>query len=170
MTQKGNKVLIYLGFEYVCFRAAGETITWRCRQSRQMKCHAMIRTAENRIVQMPIAHCHDSCPQKLEVNAAKLEMKESMKSVGATSRNVIGSVLSKVNNETLVHMPKKSSLSRNLQNFRKKDNFSNPTTIQFSIPEKFRELILHDSGENDPDRILAFGDKGLLSQLDSETI
>lgn len=93
-----------------------------------------------------------------------------MKSVGATARNVIGSVLSKVNNETLVYMAKKSSLSRNLQNFRKTDHLPNPTTIQFSIPEKFRELTLHDSGENDPDRILAFGDKGLLGQIDSGTI
>jgi hypothetical protein len=46
----------------------------------------------------------------------------------------------------------------------------NPTTINVDIPEKYSQLVLHDSGVHDPDRILVLGDKELLVELNKDTI
>ena len=67
-------------------------------------------------------------------------------------------------------MPKQSSLARNLLNHRKDGNLPNPTTINVDIPEKYSQLVLHDSGVDDPDRILVLGDKELLVELNKDTI
>jgi len=44
----------------------------------------------------------------------------------------------------------------------------NPS-INIDIPEKYIQLILHDSSVNNPDRILALGDKELLLELNKNT-
>ena len=37
-----------------------------------------------------------------------------------------------------------------------------PTSRNFEIPQKFQDILLHDSGVNDPNRILAFGNMEML--------
>ncbi|XP_021920177.1 broad-complex core protein isoforms 1/2/3/4/5-like isoform X7 [Zootermopsis nevadensis] len=74
-SQKGNKVLTFLGFEYLYFRTINGVLTWRCRQSRSVKCNSIMKTKDGNIVQPPTEHCHDSCPQKAEANIAKSKMR-----------------------------------------------------------------------------------------------
>lgn len=171
-SQGGNEVLSYQGFEYLYFRNNNGVLTWRCRQNRAMKCHANIKTHNNTIVRPPMDHCHDACcPQKVEANLARSLMKQAMKSaVSATPRNVMGSVLSHVSSDVLAHVPKQSSLSRTLLRHRKDGNVPNPGTINFVIPDKYTDFVLHDSGVNDPDRILILGDFELLNELNKDTI
>jgi hypothetical protein len=59
---------------------------------------------------------------------------------------------------------------RNLLNHRKDGHLPNPTTINFDIPEKYSQLVLHDSGVDDPHRILVLGDTELLVKLNKDTI
>jgi len=118
----------------------------------------------------PTKHCHDSCPQKAEANMALVSMRQDMKSTNTTPLNVLGNGLSKLSNEVLANLPKKSSLERNLLNHRTDDHLINPTTVNFSIPETYSDLILYDTGMNDPNRILAFGSKDLLVELNKGTI
>ena len=40
-----------------------------------------------------------------------------------------------------------------------------PLDRHFQVPDKYREFLLHDSGESDPERILAFADKFMLNYL-----
>ena len=146
-------------------------IVFSTRQNRAMKCHANIKTHNNTIVRPPTDHCHDACPQKVEANLARSLMKQAMKSaVSATPRNVMGSVLSHVSSDVLAHIPKQSSLSRTLLRHRKDGNVPNPGTINFVIPDKYTDFVLHDSGVNDPDRILILGDFELLNELNKDTI
>lgn len=170
--QRGNTVLTYLGFEYNKFRENNITnvVTWRCRQYKSSRCKAFIKTNEGNIVGAPSTHSHDSCPQKANANIAMRKMKERIKHVGATPRNVIGNELIGLTNDVLAHLPKQSSITRNLLRHKKGDHLPNPNTPDFQIPEKYANLILHDSGIEDPDRILAIGDLDLMQTLDGNTI
>jgi hypothetical protein len=129
-----------------------------------------LKTKDGNIVQQPTEHCHDSCPQKAEANVARSKMRQEMRGVSATPRNVMGNVLSVFSNNVLAHMPKQSSLSRNLLNHRRYGHLPSPATINFDIPEKYSQLVLHDSGVDDPERILVLGDKELLVQLKKDTV
>jgi hypothetical protein len=46
----------------------------------------------------------------------------------------------------------------------------NPKNINVDIPEKYSQLVLHDSGVDYPDRILVLGNKELLVELNKDTI
>jgi hypothetical protein len=67
-----------------------------------------------------------------------------MRVFSATPRNVMGNVLSELSNDVLAHMPKQSSLAKNLPNHRKDGHLPNPTTINYDNPEKYSQLVLHD--------------------------
>jgi predicted esterase YcpF (UPF0227 family) len=68
-----------------------------------------MKTKDGNIVQ-PNEHGHDSCPQNAEANVARSKMRQDMRVVSATPRNVMGNVLSELSNYVLAHMPKQSSL------------------------------------------------------------
>jgi hypothetical protein len=129
-----------------------------------------MKTKDGDIVQEPTGHCHDSGPQKAAANVARSKMKEDMRAVNATPRLVMGNVLLGLGNEVLAHMPKQSSIARNLRHNRSRGTLPNPKSINFDIPEKYSELILHDSGVNDPARILVLGDRKLVLELKKDTI
>lgn len=164
--------MTYLGFEYNKFRENKTTavITWRCKQHKSSRCRAFIRTSEGKVVGGPSAHSHDSCPQKAKANIAMRRMKECIKNAGATARNVLGNELIGLTTDVLDHLPKQSSIIRSLLRHKQSDHMPNPSTPGFSIPEKYAPLILHDSGEDDPDRILAVGDFDLMQMLEQNTI
>jgi len=77
-----------------------------------------------------------------------------------------------VSKEIQAHMPKKSSITRKLNRVKKAggNHTPNPDTAQFKIPEEYMHMILHDSGEDDPNRILAIGEPNLLVELQKDTI
>jgi hypothetical protein len=55
-------------------------------------------------------------------------------------------------------------------NTQKGGHLPNPTTIKFDIPEKYSQLVLHDTGVDDPEISLVLGDKELLVELKKHTI
>ncbi|XP_065160730.1 uncharacterized protein [Atheta coriaria] len=169
-SERGKPILIYAGFEYLQFRVKENIIVWRCRQSRSAKCHAQMKTSNNEIIEEPTTHCHDSCPQKIEAQKALIRMKEVMTDIGATPRDAIGALMATVHNDVLTHLPKQSSLQRNLCRHRQAGQLPNPTTSAFDMPAKYAPLILHDTGRDDPERILVLGDSALLMQLNQEEI
>lgn len=170
-TQKGNQVLLYQGHEYTKYRENGSgVITWRCRFYFATKCRAFLRTRTRNIIGEVPQHCHDSNPQKSQANILKTTMKQDMKAVGATPRNVMGNILSGVNMDVLAHLPKLSSLTRSLFKHKETTHIPNPSTTDFRIPGQYADLILHDTGADDPERILAIGNADMLSQLDKDII
>ena len=173
-SQRGHMVLVYKDFEYIKLKEDknSDVITWRCRQyhTRTNHCKAFIKTNKNDVIVEPTSHTHDSCPQKAKANIAVSQMKTGIKCVGATSKNVIGSVLINVSNDVLQHIPKQSSLSRTLMRHREESHIPIPTITIFDIPEKYIHLVLYGSGKNDPHRIIAIGNIDLLLELNKGEI
>ena len=103
-------MLTYLGHEYIFYRNTNGLLTWRCRKNRTIKCHSNMKTKDGNIEQEPTEHCHGSCPQNARANICLSLMRENMKAIGATPRNVIGNALSQLSNEVMAHMPKNHPL------------------------------------------------------------
>ena len=98
MSQKGNRVLLYRGYEYLQDRFQNGVTFWRCRYYRSLKCRSSLRTENDKVIQEPIYHSHDSCPQKASAKDSE-QMKGKMTALSATNRNVIGEALTDVSSD-----------------------------------------------------------------------
>ena len=100
-SQKGNRVLLYRGYEYLHDRSQNGVTFWRCRYYRSLKCRSSLRNENDIIIQEPIYHSHDSCPQKASAKLLQEQMKDKMTALSATNRNVIGEALTDVSSDVL---------------------------------------------------------------------
>jgi hypothetical protein len=178
LSTRGGKIMAYQGFEYKLHKSLNGIAQWRCKNQQQLRCKYWMKvTVDERpqIITEPTEHSHDSFPQKIKANIAMQKMKETINSLGANPRNVMGTVLNELqlSQEVQAHMPKNASITRTLNRIKKKargNDIVDPEIAQFPIPLKYRAMILRDSGEEDPDRILAIGDLELLRELQKDTI
>ena len=99
--RKGNRVLLYRGYEYLHYRFQNGITFWRCRYYRSLKCRSSLRTENDKIIQEPIYHSHDSCPQKASAKVLQEQMKDMMTALSATNRNVIGEAFTDVSSDVL---------------------------------------------------------------------
>ena len=49
-----------------------------------------LSTENGKVIQEPISHSHDSCPQKASAKVLQEQMKDKITALSATNRNVIG--------------------------------------------------------------------------------
>ena len=91
-SRKGNRVLLYRGYEYLHYRFQYGVTFWKCRYYRSLKCRSSLRTENDKVIQEPIYHSHDSCPQNASAKVLQ-EQKDKMTALSATNRNVIGETL-----------------------------------------------------------------------------
>ena len=77
-SRKGNRVLLYRGYEYLQDRFQNGVTLWRCRYYRPLKCRSSLRTENDEVIQEQIYHSHDSCPQKASAKVLQEQMKDKM--------------------------------------------------------------------------------------------
>ena len=78
-----------------------ELLFWRCRYNRSLKCRSSLRTENDKVIQEPMYHSHDSCPQKASAKVLQEQMKDKMTALSVTNRNVIGEALTDVSSDVL---------------------------------------------------------------------
>ena len=74
---------------------------WRCRYNRSLKCRSSLRIEDDKVIQEPINHSYDSCPQKARTQVLQEQMKDEMSALSVTNRNVIGEALTDVSSDIL---------------------------------------------------------------------
>lgn len=173
-TQRKGRVLARDGHEYILFTGRGRDgiEVWRCRQHIKFKCNATIRTNKDKeVTQASGEHTHEGDPLRPKKNELLSKLKGAASS-GNTTKVVLGEQLLDVSNDVLSRLPKKSSMERlvRLERSRKNSPHPNPPDIHFRIPEEFMEMVLHDSGQEDINRIIIIGSNDLVPQLDGDTI
>ena len=72
-------------------------------------------------------------------------------------RNILKTGLLNVGEAVIARLPKKSSLERKNRRSKLAVNilYPDPTFRSFVILDEFQELVIHDTGIEDPERILA---------------
>lgn len=74
-----------------------------------------MKTLNGAIIKPPKDHSHEAYPEKAQANIIKTELKKRIKETGASTKEVLESMLTEVSDEVLAHMPKISSLKRSLR-------------------------------------------------------
>ena len=92
-------------------------------------------------------------------------MKNDVKQVGATARNVIANHSLNIPAEVRPYMPSQRTMSRTLNRIKQGTTPANPQNTNFLIPPMYQRKVIFDSGNNDPDRILMIGDWTLFNEL-----
>ena len=100
-SRKGNRVLLYRGYECLQDRFQNGVTFWRYRYNRSLKCRSSLRTENDKVIKEPIYHSHDSCPQKASAKVLQERMKDKMTALSTTNRNNIGEALTDVSSDVL---------------------------------------------------------------------
>ena len=176
VTERGCEVLEAGGFHYVMRKDRpgmnGER-TWRCRMQRKYRCSASIKTKDG-IIQgdgLP-THSHIGDPVKNNVLRVQSLIRSKASTSLETTRTVVAESLVGLNQDVLQRLPKRSTLDDNIRSKRRAENpvEPNPQDLRFEIPERFHNVLLHDTGAEDPARILTLGSRELLQVLDGENV
>lgn len=167
---RGKPTVIYRNFEYVkeCENVSG-TVSWRCRFNKKFKCKARLVTFEDRVVadKQP-DHVHSGNIATSLARKAVAEMKEGMGTLMATPSSSQAVVAAALDNQVLMALPKRATLSKCLQRQRQRTVAASlpavPTDNQFLMPEQFKDMVLFDSGPGES-RLIMMGCTELLDGL-----
>lgn len=174
-SQQGQRTLIYRGYEYrkdrdnVC-----GTTAWRCKDGHRFHCKARLVSNGTRIVgdRQP-DHTHAGNMATSLARKAVGEMKNVLDGPTATVSSSQAAVISTLDDQVLMALPRRALLARTLQRRRQKltasDNDGNPlppapVNMMFDIPNRFADMILFDSGPG-KNRIILLGCQELLDGL-----
>src|SRR6185436_11575369 len=97
------------------------TTVWYCCKHIRLHCHARLVTDGNRIVrESQSEHSHEGNGEKAMARKAVGEMKVKMLDIGATPSSVQGAVSVELEDRILMALPKRATVNRSLQCYRKK--------------------------------------------------
>ncbi len=120
-------------------------------------------------IKTPSEHCHEPDLAGARAKVIRSKMKDASSQLALT-RNIHGTHLEDVPAPVLAILPKKGTLERIIHNARSKADLpvQDPTSRDFEIPEEFNDFMGHDTGPDDPLRILAFADAEVLRFVNNE--
>ena len=176
-TERGAEVRTEGGYQYVMRKDRlgknGER-TWRCREQRKYRCSASIKTLNGQILegQGQVIHSHVGDPILTKVREVQSVIRNKASTSHDTTRSVLAENLVGQNQDILQWLPKRTSLEDNIRSKRRAGNpiDPNPQDLGFEIPEKYQDIVLHDTGVDDPERILVLGSRELLQVLENEDV
>ena len=169
-SQKGQTRIILDGHEFQKKRDTKTTTHWRCSKWRSYKCPKTLITSGSNIISQSNEHSHELNTGRSEARQLVQQMKETVRSqLNPVNSQIIAASLQLVQDEkaTQLSLPSRSALTRTLN--RSKQTTSLPTIAtddrHFEIPDRFKQFCLFDSGKQDTERILIFGDLENLNAL-----
>lgn len=165
------------GFEYVLRKdrmGKNGELTWRCRENVKFKCPASIRTVNGIVLdgQGNLNHSHPGDPLTGVVRQVQSDIRSAAAAGQDSTRSILAENMTGLSQDVLQRLPKRSTLEDNVRAKRRATNpvEPNPQSLNFAIPARFTDIILHDSGSQDPGRILILGDMNLLYVLENAEV
>ena len=169
-SNKSKDTLIYNGYEFTKKQQTKKTIHWICRYNRQFKCRSTVITCGDLITKYPQEHCCRFVPGETEARKLVNAMKETALYTGNVDAIATSLVNVTDNIPVQLSIPKKDLITRTLNRHRRKNietQGSVPNTRHFDVPSEFADFLLHDTGKDDKERILIFGQRSLLELMES---
>ena len=166
-SSKGKPILVVDGHEFFKKRE-GKSTTWNCSQYQKLKCRATATSIAEHVLEVRGEHVHEPKFGKPEARKVIAESKTRSEQL-TPSVAVSSSILPMTNdNVTQLSLPSKGSLTQMSRRKRQENNLveeKNPINRQFTLPESFCDFLIADTGSEDLERILVFGDKDLVNLL-----
>lgn len=171
---RGRRTVIYRNFEYTkCRENRNGTIVWRCCQFERSKCKATLKTSDDRVVSDRVPdHTHEGNSATSKARRAIGEMKNMVAQPTVTPSVAYGTVAASSDDAVLMALPKRNTIKRALQRYRRKQQHGDdgetlpaiPRDLNFVLPDLFGPIVLYDSGPGD-DRLIIAGCAELLDGL-----
>ena len=122
VTLKGKSMVIHKQYQFVTHRKyASGIIQWRCKLYQSSKCQARLTTKNDEIVSnCDSEHNHSGNEENIMARQAVVEMKDKMSDILATPSAVIASVVTQLEQDVLMALPRKQTLKRALNRKRQK--------------------------------------------------
>ena len=158
-SNRGGNIAVHNGYCYNQKQVTSSCIHWRCTKYYSIKCPAVLKTTQNVVISLKDSHTHESDPS--ECKAKEVVNQIEQKSESLTPTVAIASEISPTIMQSSFHCRKKENLIRTACRKRQRENgIDAPTPMDrhFDIPEEFKTFLLKDSGKDDSERILMFGD------------
>ena len=168
-SSKGKPILVVDGYEFYKKREGSTTTTWNCSQYQKLKCRATVISIGDEVVEIRGEHVHENDLGKPEARKVIADIKS--KSELLTPSVAVSSAVLPVTNDyaTQLSLPSRGSLLQMSRRKRRVNDLveeKNPVNRQFDVPDAFSDFVIDDSGPNDAERIIMFGDKDLLRLLE----
>ena len=172
-TERGGNVILVNGHHYIerkDRRGRDGSRTWRCREFVKFKCPATVKTLNGQVMEGKgnDRHSHSGDPLIPMIRKIQSDVRTKAATSMDTTRSIVSSALEDVPMDVLLRLPKRSTLDDNVRGKRRASNpvEPNPHTRVFDIPEEFQDVVLFDSGSEDPKRFLILGKLELLDVLE----
>ena len=113
VTSKGKPMEIHKQYQFVKHRKyASGNIQWRCKLLQSSKCQARLTTKNDEIASnCDPEHIHSGNKENIMARQAVVEMKDKMSDILATPRAVIASVVTQLEPDVLMALPRKQTLN-----------------------------------------------------------
>ena len=170
LTSKNKRMLIVDGFEFYLKRENVNSTNWNCSKYQSLKCRTIAVTRGTELVEIRGDHNHDAKLAPAQKRQIVAEIKKNSEKF--TPAVAIADALEPVslNFAVQLELPSKHNLIRTSERVRqRKDVGENPipSDRHFDIPQEFADFILHDTGKEDSERIIVFGDRFMLTELET---
>ena len=164
--------LFYEGYQYTHHKTTSYGHLFRCTQKRSLACNAIARTNSQREgIRLEYQHSHPPDHHKQKRMAVQSEIKKEASVSLAAPSQILDKHIQGVDPQVLAGLPLKKSIFKSVQRERPAPVDPAKRTDFVDIEERFKttdlkELFLqHDTGHEDPNRILVFSTASLLTLL-----
>ncbi|KAK8372811.1 hypothetical protein O3P69_017374 [Scylla paramamosain] len=126
-----------------------------------------MQTEGDSVTKEPGVHTHSGDPVTAQVQQVVSTLHSFAEDSSDSVRNCVANSVTSATCDVMQRLPSKSSLERSVRRKRQRtDNAREiPHTRNFDIPPEYQEIILHDSGVDDVDRIICMGDINIVTNL-----
>ena len=174
-SERNNDVLMHGGHEFLRRKdrvGRNNEFHWRCRYTRKCGCKARVVTLAGAIVAEHGTHCHEGDPYQVQAHHLAATIRQEASTSGESTRNVLGNSVVGASLDVMARMPKRHSMEDNIRSLRNRGNPlpEVPRDRRFVIPDEFADLVVRDTGMDDPERIIMMGDPNLLQLLNGDAL
>ena len=165
---KGSDLLLYQGYAYTRKKTSNGWIRWQCQKQRTEACHGALTTDENPIANPKSfkAHNHEADLSKMEAIKCRDELKETAKRNPAQrTAPLVANALQTLSPQAMACAGSIETIKRDVQRQKAKTRPNEPATLsEINVQPPWTTtggahpvmFLLHDSGANDPQRMLIF--------------
>lgn len=175
VSERNQTTLLYRDYEFVTERQnKNGSTSWRCSKYNRQRCKARLLTDGLKVIRDSQAdHNHNGNGFNSKARVAVSQMKTRAEELTATPSSAQAAVIAGLDSNVLMALPVKRALAKTLQRHRKKKNSAvqggiplpaTPTDLNFDIPDRYRSMVLFDSGPG-TDRCIMFGCDELIDGL-----